>query len=83
VPFLAYVHSHEPDPPTGNGGGPRPWEPNWRMWRWIAATVVAVYCATQTEGAARALLVIVAFVLVCLAVDEGVPRGDGLREWRQ
>jgi hypothetical protein len=82
VPFLAYVHSQEPDPPPGNGDR-RPWEPNWRMWRWIAATAVAIFCATQAEGATQAVFVIMAFVLVCLAADHGVPRGDGLREWRQ
>ena len=83
MPFLAYVHSHEPDRPPGAGGGRRPWEPNWRMWRWIAGTLVAVYCATQAEGAAQALLVIITFVFVCLAAEAGIPRGDGLREWRQ
>ena len=83
MPFLAYVHSHEPDPPPGKGGDRQPWEPNWRMWRWIAAAAVAVYCATEADGAAQGVLVILAFVLVCLAVDAGLPRGDGLREWRQ
>lgn len=83
MPFLAYVHSREPDPPSGDEPRPTPWEPNWRMWRWIAAGVVAVYAATQADGAAQALLVIIAFALGCLAVEAGLPRGDGLREWRQ
>ena len=82
MPFVAYVHSHEPEP---EGSGPRrqPWEPNWRMWRWIAGAVLAVYAATHTDGAAQAALVLIAFVLICLAVDAALPRGDGLREWRQ
>jgi hypothetical protein len=82
MPFLAYVHSRDPDPP-GEGSRKTPWEPNWKMWRWIAAAVVAAYAATKTDGAAQAVLVMVAFVVACLAIDEGVPRGDGLREWRQ
>ena len=83
MPFLAYVHSRDPDPPPGEGSRKTPWEPNWKMWRWIAAAVVAAYAATKTDGAAQAVLVMVAFVVACLAIDEGVPRGDGLREWRQ
>ncbi len=83
MPFLAYVHSRDPDPPPGEGPQKAPWEPNWKMWRWIAAGAVAVYGATQADGAAQELLVIIAFALACLAVEAGLPRGDGLREWRQ
>jgi hypothetical protein len=83
VPFLAYVHSRDPDPPPGENPRQAPWEPNWRMWRWIAGTAVAVYAATQTDGALQAVFVIIAFSLGCLAADRWLPRGDGLREWRQ
>jgi hypothetical protein len=82
MPFLAYVHSREPDP-SGSGRRPDPWEPNWRMWRWVAGAALAVYAATHADGAAQLLLVLIAFALVCLAVDAALPRGDGLREWRQ
>jgi hypothetical protein len=37
VPFVAYVHAREPDEPED--GGRTPWEPNWRLWRWVAAAV--------------------------------------------
>ena len=53
------------------------------MWRWIAGAVLATYAATKADGAAAALLALIAFVLVCLAADAALPRGDGLREWRQ
>jgi hypothetical protein len=82
MPFLAYVHSREPDPPD-SGPGRQPWEPNWRVWRWIAGAVLAIYGATRSDGAAEALLVLIAFVLICLAAEAALPSGDGLREWRQ
>jgi hypothetical protein len=53
------------------------------MWRWIAAAVLATYGATKADGAAEALLAVIAFMLVCLAAEAALPRGDGLREWRQ
>lgn len=37
MPFVAYVHAREPDEPED--GGRTPWEPNWRLWRWVAAAV--------------------------------------------
>jgi hypothetical protein len=80
VPFVASVHARDEDP---QAGGRQPWEPNWRVWRWIGLAVLATYAATKANGAAQALLVLIAFVLVCLAVETALPRGDGLREWRQ
>jgi hypothetical protein len=53
------------------------------MWRWIAGAVLAAYAATKTDGAAEALLALIAFLLACLAAEAALPRGDGLREWRQ
>lgn len=80
MPLVAYVHVRDPDP---QAGGRQPWEPNWRIWRWIGLAVLASYAATQADGAAQAVLVLIAFVLVCLAAESVLPRGDGLREWRQ
>jgi len=45
--------------------------------------VLATFAATKADGAAQALLVLIVFVLVCLAAEAALPRGDGLREWRQ
>ena len=79
-----FVHSEEPDPPSEPGDGrPRPWEPNWRVWRWVAAAVVITYAATHAHGAVQALLVLVVFALCCRALTEALPYGDGMREWRQ
>jgi hypothetical protein len=80
VPFVAYVHAED----SGSGPDERPaWEPNWRIWRWIALAVPVVYAATEVQGAVEALLVLIVFGLVCRAAVEALPNGDGLREHRQ
>jgi hypothetical protein len=81
VPFVAYVHAHEPDEPEDYGRAP--WEPNWRMWRWVAVALVVTYAATRAEGGIELLLVVVVFALCCRAAVEALSNGDGLREWRQ
>jgi hypothetical protein len=81
VPFVAYVHAREPDPP--DDGGRTPWEPNWRIWRWVVAAIVVTFAATRTAGVIETLLVFVVFALCCRAALELLPDGDGLREWRQ
>jgi len=60
-----------------------PWEPNWRMWRWIGLAALASYAAAHADGAAGAILVFVIVGLVFRAAAEAVPQGDGLREYRQ
>jgi hypothetical protein len=78
MPFIAYVHARD------EGGDPRaPWEPNWRVWRWVAAAAIVGLAATRAEGAFAVLLVLVVFALSCRAAAEALPSGDGLREWRQ
>jgi hypothetical protein len=75
MPFMGYVHA---------GPGPRtPWEPNWRVWRWVAAAAVVAYAATRAEGVMEALLVLIVFALSCRAASAALPNGDGLRDWRQ
>jgi hypothetical protein len=75
MPLIGYVHAG-PEPRT-------PWEPNWRVWRWIAAAAVVTYAATRAEGAIEAVLVLIVFALCCRAATEALPSGDGLREHRQ
>ena len=75
VPFMGYIHAG-PEPRT-------PWEPNWRVWRWVAAAAVVAYAATRAEGVVELLLVLILFALSCRAATEALPSGDGLREWRQ
>lgn len=80
VPFVAYVHASDPRPEPDE----RPaWEPNWRIWRWVGLAALAAVAATAADGAVEALLVFIAFGLVCRAAVEALPDGDGLREYRQ
>ena len=69
------IHEEEP--------GPRPWQPNWRIWRWAAVALIVGYAATNATGAVATLLILVAFAAACKAVAEAVPYGGGLREHRQ
>jgi hypothetical protein len=80
MPFVAYVHAEDQEPRPEDR---RPWEPNWRVWRWVVAAAFVTYAATRTSGAVEALLVFVIFALVCRAGLEALPGGDGLREYRQ
>ena len=80
MPFIAYVHAEDRDP---RPEGPRPWEPNWRVWRWVAAALVVGFAAGNSTGGVQYLLVVTTFGLVCQAVAEALPRMDGLRDWRQ
>jgi hypothetical protein len=80
VPFVAYVRAADDDP---RPEGPRPWQPDWRVWRWLIAAVPVVYAATRSDGTVELVLVLVVFALACRAAVEALPGGDGLREWRQ
>ncbi len=81
MPFVAYVHARDPDEPEDDGR--TPWEPNWRLWRWLGAAAVFTYGAGHVEGALQYLLVLIVFALCCRGAVELVPDGDGLRDWRQ
>jgi hypothetical protein len=76
VPLLAYVRAPEQ--------ARRPhWEPNWRVWRWVLAALVTGFAAAHSGGALSVLLVFAVFALVCRALSEALPWGDGLSDWRQ
>jgi hypothetical protein len=80
VPFVAYVHANEPEPaPSGRPA----WEPNWRLWRWVLAAIPLSIAADHSQGAVAFVLVVAVFTLVCKAVAELWPDGDGMREYRQ
>ncbi|MEA2377814.1 MAG: hypothetical protein QOI45_252 [Thermoleophilaceae bacterium] len=81
MPFFAYVHARQPGEPEGEGRAP--WEPNWRIWRWIVAAVVVTYAAARADGTLELLLVFAVFALCCRAALDAMPDGDGLRQWRQ
>ena len=63
--------------------GLRPWQPNWRVWRWVVVAVVVGYAATRATGWIGVLLILVAFAAVRKALDEALPYRGGLREHRQ
>jgi hypothetical protein len=63
--------------------GPRPWQPDWRVWRWVVVAVVVGYAATRATGGIGVLLILVAFAAACKALDEALPYRGGLREHRQ
>ena len=79
MPFVAYVHEPEGDPSPGR----TPWEPNWRVWRPLGLAALAVFAADNTSGAATALLIFLAFGLVCRAITAALPDWNGMREYRQ
>jgi hypothetical protein len=80
MPFIGFVHAEDPDP---RPEGPPPWEPNWKVWRWLLAAVFFGYGATQAQGAIEALCMFVVFGLVCRAAEEALPNNESLREFRQ
>jgi hypothetical protein len=79
MPFLAYIHAEEPDRRPDKP----PWEPNWKVWRLLVAAGFVGFGAAHTDGALAVLLVFVIFGLVCRALLEAMPDGDGLRDYRQ
>jgi hypothetical protein len=76
--FLAYI-----DAPGDPHRGRPPWEPNWRMWRWLAAALVVGFAAGHAAGALQYLLILGVIALVCQALDEAMPSMRGLRDWQQ
>jgi hypothetical protein len=79
MPFLAYVDSRPRDPDEGRP----PWEPNWRMWRWLAAAAVVSFGAGHADGAIQYLLILVVVAFACLGIEAALPPMRGLRDWRQ
>ena len=75
MPFLGYIDSR-PDRPNG-------WEPNWRVWRFVAAALLVGFAAGNAGGAVQYLLIVLTITLVCQAIAEALPSMGGLREWRQ
>jgi hypothetical protein len=80
VPFVAYVHTGEPEPPPS---GRPAWEPNWRLWRWVIAAVPLSIAADRSHGVVALVLVLLVFTLICKAIAELWPDGDGMRDYRQ
>lgn len=75
------------DTRTPQPGDPTPerpaWEPNWRLWGWVALTIGAFVGAEATTGFVAYLFVCAALAFVCRAICVITPSLDGLRDYRQ
>ncbi|MEA2435639.1 MAG: hypothetical protein QOF65_195 [Thermoleophilaceae bacterium] len=79
--MLMLIDTRNP-PPSPSEERPA-WEPNWRLWGWVALTIVTFVAADVTAGIVSYALVLVAFTCACQAVSVILPPLDGLREYRQ
>ena len=61
----------------------QPWEPNWRLWLWVALAVGAAVAADAATGLAAYVLVCATLVFVCQAICVVLPGTFGLKEHRQ
>ena len=77
--FLIDTRNPPPDPIEKRPA----WEPNWRLWTWVAVTTAALAGAQATSGIVSYGLVLLAFFAVCRAVSVILPPLDGLRDYRQ
>ena len=59
------------------------WEPDWRLWGWVAAALGVTAAALATSGFASFVLVCAAIGFAARAVTHALPYGEGLREHRQ
>jgi hypothetical protein len=81
MPFVAYVHARDPDEPEEEGRAP--WEPNWRLWGWVALTIAAGVVADAATGVLAYVFAIAMLACACQAICVAMPSLDGLREYRQ
>jgi hypothetical protein len=59
------------------------WEPNWRLWTWVALAIGALAGADATAGFVAYVLICAALVFVCQAICVLLPDTFGLRDYRQ
>jgi hypothetical protein len=75
-----------PDPGGGAGAGEHEraaWEPNWRLWAWVALTIAALAVADASSGFAAYVLACAGLAFACRAIAVVTPSLDGLRDYRQ
>jgi hypothetical protein len=78
---MLLIDTREP-PPERRAERPA-WEPNWRLWGWVALTIAAGIAADAASGAAAYLLALVMLGCACRALAVVLPPLDGLRDYRQ
>lgn len=74
------IDTRTPPPSAGDRAA---WEPNWRLWAWVALTVGAFVAADATSGLVAYLLVCAGLAFACRAIVVITPSLDGLRDYRQ
>jgi hypothetical protein len=82
--LLIDTRGGRPEPEPEAGGDERaPWEPNWRLWGWVALTIAVGVVADSTSGVVAYALAMTMLVCACRALSVLLPSLDGLREYRQ
>jgi hypothetical protein len=70
-------------PPASPGERPV-WEPNWPMWGWIAAGLIAFIGASATGGIVSVALLFASIAFAAQAAVRAFPPGaGGMRDHRQ
>jgi hypothetical protein len=80
--MMLLVETRRPPPPPGEPERAA-WEPNWRLWGWVALAVAAFFASEAVGGIASYLLACAMLAFACRAVCVVLPPLDGLREYRQ
>jgi hypothetical protein len=79
--MMLLIDTRKPPPPDPLRARPA-WEPNWRLWGWVALTIGAFIAADAASGVVAYLLVLAGFVSVCRAVSVILPPLDYGEELR-
>jgi hypothetical protein len=77
--LLIDTRGREPE----HGNERAPWEPNWRLWGWVALAIAAGVAADATSGVVAYALALATLACACRALCVLLPSLDGLREYRQ
>jgi hypothetical protein len=80
---MLLIDTRDPPPPPPAEQERAPWEPNWRLWGWVALTIGALVGAQAAGGFVGYVLLCAAIVFVGRVVGVLMPYTSGLREYRQ
>ena len=81
--MLMLIDTREPPPRPEPARRRFAWEPNWRLWRWVAATVLALVGAGVASGFVAYLFVCAMVACACQAICVVLPDTFGLHDYRQ
>ena len=76
---MLLIDTRQPPPEPGRAA----WEPNWRLWGWVALTIAAGVAADSATGVIAYVLALAMLACACRALCVVLPSLDGLREYRQ